>query len=273
LALVDATAGTDRLIRGADGHVAAFSHDGRWIAVSVGETAVDVVAVDTLTSVRGITSAGVSAVALSPDGRVVVIASSTGTASNTIEAWEVDTGERIGRAAADGVVSFLSYSGDGQHLAVATRETEASARVAIWDAARLTPRMALGALDGTIRSAAFSPDGTHLIALDDRQGLFDWDVATGRLLVVSETPVVEEVGSTGMGWTTLGTSAIGLSPDGSEVVSIGYAVRTWATSALLTTAVETRACQLAGRNLTAAEWERYLPTEPRSMTCPDLPPG
>jgi hypothetical protein len=32
------------------------------------------------------------------------------------------------------------------------------------------------------------------------------------------------------------------------------------------------ACAVAGRNLTAAEWDRHLPNAgPRRATCPDLP--
>jgi len=34
-----------------------------------------------------------------------------------------------------------------------------------------------------------------------------------------------------------------------------------------------RACQIAGRNLTVKEWERYLPDEPYQKTCPQYPEG
>jgi hypothetical protein len=32
-------------------------------------------------------------------------------------------------------------------------------------------------------------------------------------------------------------------------------------------------CQRVRRNLTQAEWSRYLGEEPYNQTCPDLPPG
>jgi hypothetical protein len=32
------------------------------------------------------------------------------------------------------------------------------------------------------------------------------------------------------------------------------------------------ACTFATRNLTAEEWQRYLPDRPYELTCPDLPP-
>ncbi|MFP4436001.1 MAG: hypothetical protein ACLFVO_02035 [Chloroflexaceae bacterium] len=35
---------------------------------------------------------------------------------------------------------------------------------------------------------------------------------------------------------------------------------------------KSRACRIANRNLTAAEWRRYLGDRPYEQTCPDLPP-
>jgi hypothetical protein len=34
-----------------------------------------------------------------------------------------------------------------------------------------------------------------------------------------------------------------------------------------------QACQIAGRDLTVAEWERYVPSDPYRPTCRDLQPG
>jgi hypothetical protein len=36
---------------------------------------------------------------------------------------------------------------------------------------------------------------------------------------------------------------------------------------------DTIACKLAGRNLTEAEWQQYLPGRPYRATCPQWPPG
>ena len=33
------------------------------------------------------------------------------------------------------------------------------------------------------------------------------------------------------------------------------------------------ACEIVGRNLTQAEWARYLPEEPYRVTCPQWPAG
>jgi hypothetical protein len=33
------------------------------------------------------------------------------------------------------------------------------------------------------------------------------------------------------------------------------------------------ACHLAGRNLTRAEWNQYLPGQPYQTTCPQWPAG
>jgi hypothetical protein len=34
-----------------------------------------------------------------------------------------------------------------------------------------------------------------------------------------------------------------------------------------------RACQIAGRNFTQAEWTQYFPDEPYRITCPQWPAG
>jgi hypothetical protein len=34
-----------------------------------------------------------------------------------------------------------------------------------------------------------------------------------------------------------------------------------------------KACQLAGRNFTQAEWQQFMGNLPYQSTCPDLPPG
>jgi hypothetical protein len=36
---------------------------------------------------------------------------------------------------------------------------------------------------------------------------------------------------------------------------------------------QTTACHLAGRNLTRAEWDQYLPGRPYQTTCPQWPIG
>ena len=61
-----------------------------------------------------------------------------------------------------------------------------------------------------------------------------------------------------------------LSPDGGTIGSVGDDAWVYDVNSL-GRPVEERACALAGRNLTTAEWERFLPGEPYRRTCPEFP--
>lgn len=67
--------------------------------------------------------------------------------------------------------------------------------------------------------------------------------------------------------------SIDFSPDGSTL-AVGGEDRGFGKVVLLDVGVESwkkRTCRIARRNLTQAEWERYLGNEPYHQTCPNLP--
>jgi WD40 repeat protein len=70
--------------------------------------------------------------------------------------------------------------------------------------------------------------------------------------------------STGAVWD------LALSPDGTELISVSTdsEVRRWSVSP---TSWRRRACEVANRNLTCAEWNQYLADEPYASLCPELP--
>jgi WD40 repeat protein len=69
-----------------------------------------------------------------------------------------------------------------------------------------------------------------------------------------------------------GVRAVAFSSDGALLASTGVDGRVvlWDTSP---EDWEARACAVASRNLTLAEWRRYLGQRPYQRTCPDLPDG
>ena len=62
------------------------------------------------------------------------------------------------------------------------------------------------------------------------------------------------------------------SPDGTRLLT-GTGNGTTAIWDLDTRHWEDRACRIAGRNLTRAEWREYLPDQPYRRTCSEWPAG
>jgi WD40 repeat protein len=69
-----------------------------------------------------------------------------------------------------------------------------------------------------------------------------------------------------------GTYSLARSPDGTTAVDGTYAgvAQVWDVDIERWVAT---ACRIAGRNLTRAEWRRYLPGQPYRRTCPQWPEG
>jgi tetratricopeptide (TPR) repeat protein len=118
-----------------------------------------------------------------------------------------------------------------------------------------------------VESIAFSPDGTTLVSVACGKGgemgcnegeIMLWDVET-----------MLPIGDPLRGHTSY-INSVAFSPDGQTVAtgSSDQTIRLWRVS------VEpwaTRACRVAGRNLSWDEWQHYLGDRPYQKTCPSLP--
>jgi WD40 repeat protein len=106
----------------------------------------------------------------------------------------------------------------------------------------------------------FSPDGRQIAAVQaDRFRL--WDGRTGDYQASVALP-------TGL----MGDVSIAYLPDSSGLLLSATDGRTWTVMTRFGTWVQ-RACRIAGRNLTKAEWRRFFPGRPYELTCPQWPAG
>jgi WD40 repeat protein len=146
--------------------------------------------------------------------------------------------------------SVVAFSPDGRTLATGGHE----GKVVLWDlrTGRQLGAPLVGHLSG-VASSAFSPDGRLLATVDGEAIL--WDVAAHRQIGPA-LPIRSQ-----------GPHAVAFLPGGSQlaVVSPNGSVLMWDVNP---GSWRARACAVAGRALTRAEWDQFLPGRPYQAGCP-----
>jgi WD40 repeat protein len=179
-AIWDAADGTlVRELKGQDGSFGspAVSADGRRISDRSRDHA-RIWDAATGTLVRDITSPGGGSVwstALSPDGKRLVTAESTG----LVRVWNADTGvmlqELKGHTA---LVSSAAFSADGTRIVTASTDRTAQ----IWDAVSGEILREIDGHDRGLQTAVFSPDGGRVVTASMDGTARIWDVSFGMTL-------------------------------------------------------------------------------------------
>jgi WD40 repeat protein len=195
----------------------------------------------------------VSNVDVSPDDRLLAVALYD---PNAVVLVDNETHEVL--ATFDGVEANtqLSFSPDGSLLAA----SGPSGLVTLIDPDAQRTVGAPLRVEGRVLSQSFSPDGSHLVTGSSDGTLQLWDVAT-RARVARVTP--DEPGHVVYAWFDDDGTTIVAADERGGIWSIPSDPDEW----------QRRACEIAGRNLTRAEWTELLPDRPHRRTCPEHPTG
>jgi WD40 repeat protein len=208
-------------------------------------------------------SGSVYSIAFSPDGGILA----SGGGDTTIILWNIETGQPIvdPLTGHEGAISSVAFSPNGDTLVSGSYDDT----LILWDVSHGQPIG--GPLVGHtefVESAAFSPDGNVLASgscsemvggLCTRGEILLWDPSAGQLIgepLTGHSSYVDE---------------LIFSPDGQLIISnaIDGTIILWNFGP---EGWVDRACRVANRNLTQAEWDRYLGDSiPYRETCPDLP--
>jgi WD40 repeat protein len=142
----------------------------------------------------------VSAVAYSPDGRLLGSASHDG----TVKLWDAVTARELHTLTTHrGEVHTIAFSPDGMTLACGNQDHA----ITLWDVPSRKEKSILRAA-GPVRSVTFSPDGKTLASGDAGDCLKLWDIATGKEL--ASLPL------------TIPVDSVAFSPDGKTLASAGH---------------------------------------------------
>jgi WD40 repeat protein len=240
-----------RLSFGAPVNGVAFSPDGRLIAVQhkreeAAEATVEVrmLRSDARVYVKTV-AGGPRDLAFTRDGRFLVASACCW----TVVAWDARSGEQRLRVPASDQAFAFTVSPDSQVVAAGS----AGGRVRLWDLRTGRPRGAATKVAGAdINQLAISPDG-RLLAVGAYDGSAAvWDLRT-RTRLGDLFPVVRGL-----------APQVAFRPDGRLIVGEYVSAIEWP---LDRPTLQRFACQVAGRDMTRAEWEDVLPNQPYRRVC------
>ena len=186
------------------------------------------------------------ALALSADGRRLAAAAADG----RFEAWSVDGPRRLLAAQSGDRASCnaVTLSPDGNLFAAACGR-----ELAIHSLDHGVRRLSLIDQSSPIEVLAFDPAGHRLAVANSDSTWTLWDVPAARALGTA-FPAPAAIGA--MAFAGDGKRLLTGDRQG-RVIVWDVALADW----------QTRACRIAGRELTADEWRRYLPERTQRATC------
>ena len=172
--------------------------------------------------------------------------------TGTIDVFDVRSRRRLARLRVDeSNPTFSGFSRDGRYLLAGSKD----GRIRVFTARDLRPLgPAFAAHDGSVSSVDASPDGRTLVSAGSDGQIRLWDIASRRP-IGTPLPGPENINAVAF-----------FAPDGAHVFAVfrdgsGYRwdvrERAW----------ERKACSIAGRRLTRAEWHEALPGRTYAPAC------
>jgi dipeptidyl aminopeptidase/acylaminoacyl peptidase len=226
----------------------AFSPDGHTLAIGRSDGIDAVYDLRTGRRTGKLVGAGsIDDIDFSPDGKLLASASLTG----TVTLWNVARRSKLRDLPGAILLYAVRFSPDGKLVAVG----DSSGTVIFWDTASGRRVGApLAGHGGGVDSIDFDPDGKTLVTSTDDGKLRLWDVATRKL-----------IGAALPGSNTGGS--VHFFPDGKHVLGVfqsGNGI-VWNVDPA---AWKAKACSVARRNLTHAEWIEFLGRRNYRNVCP-----
>jgi len=236
--------------------VATFSADGNQVYVTDGSGELSTFDPSSMRQVRPGVTVGTGVTTMGARGDVVILLRLDG----SIVRVRPQTGEILGNAPAGTLTDPEDAPNDASPDGSLLATSDAEGRMRLLNLQTLE-WIGTDARADTLADAggwvAFAPDGSQFAALQ-LNGIGLWDGHTG-----------DYQGSLPIPALTTGAS-IRYLPNSSGLLLAARDGRTWIADTRTDTWVE-RACTIAGRNLTATEWERFFPSRPYEVTCPQWP--
>jgi WD40 repeat protein len=257
----------------------AFSPDGQMLALGSDDITTPTIVLWDMNSDKEISQlAGhtdrVDSVVFSPNGSMLASASCGKRDHNRfciqdeIILWDIASGRPLGLPTNHiGEVNSLAFSPNGKILASGSRDET----IVLWDVEKHQADLHLRSHNGCVNGISFSLDGQRLASGNEDGTIILWDVATGK-----------PIGRPLTGHNAKPVNVVTFSPVSQLLFSGGDdgAVILWSLSFQ---AWVDRACSIASRNLTQAEWNSYIGTNiphvfmgtniPYVRTCHNLPSG
>ena len=192
---------------------------------------------------------GTGGLYFSPDGREVA-ALGCCTSRSTVATWDTRTGRALFETRSlTNHAKTIAYSPDSRLLAVGTEDGQ----VLFWDARRgVAETPALQVSTGNVAQISFSPDGKMMVVSSYDGSTTLWDLRSRT-----------QIGGTFPERPSTITEPV-FEPNGKLLIQYNSDAAQWPTDI---GSWERFACQVAGRDLTPAEWHTILPARPYVHVC------